>query len=123
MKSPSPLTDPQLAALFRGPELDSVNFDEQTRQQDDQLKIVYVWGEDCPNCIVAKTQMKEMLEELLALPVAFYSANAYEHRDLATRFGLFGIPVFFFFKNGRKIGRITSWPGRVELLETIRKHA
>jgi thioredoxin 1 len=117
----NPTTDPVLGALFQGSGLTPQSFDQTVLVQDDQLKVVYFWGDDCPNCVIAKDQMKEMIHELKALPATFLSVDAYEHRDLATRFGLFGIPVYFLFKNGKTIGRITSFPGRRELLETIRK--
>lgn len=119
----NPHTDPVLGALFRGSGLTMETFDQAALVADQQLKVVYFWGDDCPNCVVAKNQMKEMIEELKALPATFLAVDAYVHRDLATRFGLFGIPVYFLFKNGRTIGRITSFPGRRELLETIQKFA
>jgi thioredoxin-like negative regulator of GroEL len=35
----------------------------------------------------------------------------YDDPTMATRFGLHGIPTFIIFRDGRKIGRISAWPG------------
>jgi thioredoxin-like negative regulator of GroEL len=37
--------------------------------------------------------------------------NVDEDPTMATRFGLHGIPAFIVFRGGRKVGRITEWPG------------
>jgi hypothetical protein len=45
--------------------------------------------------------------------------NVYDDPDMAARFGLHGIPVFFVFRSERKMGRITAWPGPQAFIEAI----
>ncbi len=116
-----PLDDAILKTLFQSPELKPETFDTTIHPDQNKLQIVYFWGENCPNCVIAKRHLKEMAEDLKALPVDFHSVNAYEHTELATRFGLYGIPAFFFFRKGRPIGRVTSFPGKEEFLGAIRR--
>ena len=75
------------------------------------LRILFLWGHDCVNCDLAK-------REILLAParhrwpdVEWLHANVYEDRELGLRFGLHGIPAFIVFRDGRRIGRISPWPG------------
>jgi hypothetical protein len=43
--------------------------------------------------------------------VRWLHANVYDDPELASRFGLHGVPAFFVFRGTRRIGRITGWPG------------
>lgn len=113
-----------LAHIFNNrPCLTADDFDQAVLAPESgpRLKVVYFWGDNCPNCVIAKEQMSLIADELANLPVDYFSVNAYEQMDLATRFGLFGIPVFLFFKKGRLIGRITSFPTREEFLGALRR--
>lgn len=118
-----------LPKVFHQPGLTAANFDEVVLNDaaapegtKPRLKVVYFWGNDCPNCGAAKDHLNAMVPELSSLPVDFYSVNAYEHMDLVNRFGLYGIPVFLFFKKGRLIGRIPSFPTRAEFLSALRRY-
>lgn len=118
-----------LERVFRRIELNASNFDEivlnepnLSENEKPKLKVVYFWGQDCPNCVSAGKNMAEMAPEFEALPIDFFSVNAYEQMDLAKRFGLYGIPVFLFFKKGRLIGRITSFPTQAEFLSALRRY-
>ncbi len=82
---------------------------------------VFFWGFDCPNCEVAKKILIDRREELKSLPLKWYEANIYEDFELGTRFGLFGIPVFMFFKDGKKLGKISPFPGFDPFLIAIQK--
>jgi thioredoxin 1 len=118
----APELDPGLNSIFSRSGLTPSNFDSTVLTEEARLKVVFFWGQDCPNCVVAKEHMREMAAELSQLAVDFHSVDAYTHMDLATRFGLFGIPVYLFFKRGRLIGRVTSFPGRAELLAVVRRY-
>jgi thiol-disulfide isomerase/thioredoxin len=113
----------KLATLFRSPDLNRENFDHNVLSDadDSRLKVVFFWGVDCPNCAMAKQQLAHLAPELGCLPVDFHSVNTYENMDLATRFGLYGIPDFLFFKRGRLIGRMTSFPTREEFLAAVQR--
>lgn len=86
------------------------------------LSVIFFWGTDCPNCEVAKASFEERLSEYQERGVHWFEVDAYTESELATRFGLFGIPVFLFYKDGRNLGRITSFPGSDRFLETLDKH-
>lgn len=127
-ESPFSTSHSHLQALFRSPALNSDNFDQTIlqaegaqRAPDLRLKIVYFWGDNCPNCESAKRELSLMIDDLSPLAIDFHSVNAYEQMDLATRFGLYGIPAFLFFKKGQLIGRITSFPTRQSFLQAIHR--
>lgn len=98
----------------------SSDFDEKIMSTK-ELIAVFFWGENCPNCEIAKTVLAEMISEVRAWPIQWYHANIYEDFELATRFGLFGIPVFMFFKDGKKLGKISPFPGFEPFAEAIQK--
>lgn len=75
------------------------------------LDLLFLWGRDCPNCDIAKRAMLAQPERLRWPEVRWLHANVYDDEALATRFGLHGIPTFYVFRHGRRVGRITSWPG------------
>ena len=101
----------------------SLDFDSKISPDDSsgQLICVFFWGHDCPNCEVAKRVLVDRKEGFNSLNMKWYQANIYEDFDLATRFGLFGIPVFLFFKNGRKLGKISPFPGFDPFFEAVSK--
>lgn len=106
-------------------ELTSQNFDSEildsTSELKTVLKVVFMWGNNCPNCEVAKNILAEHAVDLKKYPHRWYHINVYENMDIATRFGLHGIPVFFFFQDGKKLGRFTSFPGWDEFHQVLEK--
>ena len=82
---------------------------------------IFFWGENCPNCEMAKTILSERKTEVQAWDIKWFHANIYMDFELAHRFGLFGIPVFIFFKNGKKLGKISPFPGFDNFSEAIKK--
>lgn len=99
----------------------SKNFDELILTADSTLKCVFFWGENCPNCDIAKRNLLENLKEVQGRSLQWYEVNVYNDFDLGTRFGLHGIPVFIFFRGGKNLGRITSFPGMDPFLAAIDK--
>jgi len=87
----------------------------------EKLTCVFFWGENCPNCEIAKAVLSDRLAEVTAWPIQWYHANIYEDFALANRFGFFGIPVFMFFKEGKKLGKISPFPGFEPFKETVEK--
>lgn len=75
------------------------------------LDLLFLWGRDCPNCDIAKRAMLAQPAQMNWPQVRWLHCNVYDDEAMATRFGLHGIPTFFVFRNGRRLGRITSWPG------------
>ncbi|HEU4620781.1 MAG TPA: thioredoxin family protein [Burkholderiaceae bacterium] len=77
----------------------------------DELTCVFLWGDDCYNCDIAKGQMLLHESRVASLPVRWLHANVYRDAKLRDRFALHGVPAFFFFRAGKRLGRITGWPG------------
>ncbi|MBX3035252.1 MAG: thioredoxin family protein [Bdellovibrionaceae bacterium] len=101
--------------------LTSQDFDARLAQCPDQLVGIFFWGHDCPNCEVAKNMLSQDSEALNALGFKWFHVNVYEDFDLGTRFGLHGIPTFLFFHQGKKLGRISPFPGLDPFFEALRK--
>ncbi|MBY0555504.1 thioredoxin family protein [bacterium] len=103
--------------------IETSGFDNKINSDNlkDQLVCVFFWGHDCPNCEIAKRVLVERKRDVDTLNMKWYHANIYEDFELATRFGLFGIPVFIFFKNGKKLGKISPFPGFDPFYEAVSK--
>ena len=86
---------------------------------DEPLTVLFLWGRDCPNCDIAKRAMLTAPDRFLSAGVRWFHDNVYDDFDMATRFGVHGIPVFFVFHGRRQLGRVTSWPGADEFLDMI----
>jgi hypothetical protein len=88
---------------------------------DTLVRILFLWGHDCPNCDIAKTAMLDALDDLRWPDVRWLQANAYDDPAVAIRFGLHGIPAFLVFRGARTIGRISPWPGRDAFVAAIER--
>ena len=88
---------------------------------DGRLRILFLWGKDCPNCDIAKGQMLLAQERFQWPDVDWLHDNVYEDPAMATRFGLHGIPAFLVFRGGKKLGRIGQWPGTDAFVAAIDK--
>lgn len=98
----------------------TANFDEKVLKQKN-LTCVFFWGEDCPNCEIAKNVLSDRRNEVKPWGIQWFHANVYQDFELGNRFGLFGIPVFIFFKDGKKLGKISPFPGFSPFAEAIEK--
>ncbi|WP_150567664.1 thioredoxin family protein [Pandoraea morbifera] len=92
-------------------ELTAASFDDGLREAGDALAVVFFWGVDCFNCEVAKKTMLAQRDAIEALGLRWFHANVYADMALAKRFALHGVPTFFFFHRGKKLGRATGWHG------------
>lgn len=102
-------------------QLRPTNFDETLKRHEQELVGVFFWGHDCPNCEVAKKMMSQEAEEVRQLGIRWFHVNVYEDSELGTRFGLHGIPAFFFFRGGKRLGKISPFPGLSPFLDALRK--
>ena len=50
-------------------------------------------------------------DAMRALGLRWFHSNVYEHRELGRRFLLHGVPTWFFFHRGKRLGRATGWHG------------
>lgn len=96
---------------FSMDELTAATFDDGLREAGDALAVVFFWGVDCFNCEVAKKTMLAQRDAIEALGLRWFHANVYADMALARRFALHGVPTFFFFHRGKKLGRATGWHG------------
>ena len=92
-------------------ELDAAGFDAGLASAGDELAVVFFWGLDCFNCEIAKKAMLAQPDAIRALGLKWFHSNVYEHRELGHRFLLHGVPTWFFFHRGKRLGRATGWHG------------
>lgn len=99
----------------------SASLDSELAASPASLDILFLWGRDCVNCDVAKAEMLLSSDRFRWPDVRWHHANVYNDQEMATRFGLHGVPTFFVFRHGRKLGRITEWPGADAFVGAIEK--
>ncbi|MFD0739402.1 hypothetical protein ACFQZQ_08925 [Lysobacter koreensis] len=87
----------------------------------DALRILFLWGRDCPNCDIAKGQMLLTPQRFQWPDVQWLHDNVYDDPTMGTRFGLHGIPAFIVFRGARRLGRIGQWPGPQAFVAAIEK--
>lgn len=104
---------------FQMQQLREGDFDSSLEASRDSLTCVFFWGHDCPNCEIAKRMLSQEAASVLPLGFRWFHVNTYEDFDLGTRFGLFGIPTFLFFYQGRRLGKITPFPGIDPFVEAL----
>jgi hypothetical protein len=105
------MSGPDFFQQFGMQPVDSAGFDAALAGAGDALVGVYFWGTDCFNCEQFKKAATLKQADFRALQVQWLQADVYADRPLGLRFALHGVPTFHFFHRGRKLGRITSWPG------------
>ncbi len=118
------MQDPLAHPFFQEVKIEALtvaNFDEKLSGHQDEIVGVFFWGHQCPNCEVAKNQLHLEHERLKALGFKWFHVNVYENFELGTRFGLHGIPAFFFFHNGKRLGKISPFPGTDAFFEALEK--
>jgi thioredoxin-related protein len=112
------VTDPvhfdpsEVFSLLAMQEVDSQNFDAAVAAAPGtDLRCVFFWGNDCYNCNRFKNTALMLRDQLRALDLSWYQANVYQDEALGRRFGLHGVPAFVFYRSGKRLGRISGWPG------------
>ena len=97
--------------------------DARIAQGGSTLLVVYLWGPDCPNCVLFKQRLPGLLAQLGDLDAALLEVDVYAHPEVAQRFGVFGIPHFLLFKAGQKLGKMSEFRGEKYWLDVLREHA
>lgn len=117
------MTDTAHPAFFFGSfpmqRVNAASLDNVLGADGGQLRILFLWGKDCPNCDVAKAQILLARERFLWEDVQWMHDNVYEDPSMGTRFGLHGIPAFLVFRGTKKLGRISQWPGTDAFVHAI----
>jgi hypothetical protein len=100
-------------------ELAPADFDAGLARAGGDLAVVFFWGIDCFNCDIAKKAMLAQPEAIRALGLKWYHANVYAYPELGQRFALHGVPTWFFFHAGKRLGRATGWHGLREFAGAV----
>ncbi|AZY50050.1 thioredoxin family protein [Bordetella avium] len=112
----------QVFEVFGMQPVSSATFDERVVEAPgDDLRCVFLWGENCYNCNIFKQTALLHRDALLALRLSWLQADVYADPALGQRFGLHGVPTFVMFRGGKRLGRITGWPGLPQFSETVRR--
>jgi thiol-disulfide isomerase/thioredoxin len=77
--------------------------------QTQERLLVYFWGHDCPNCEIFARHFEQLKKPIEELGVRIAKINAYDYPDCAVEFGLRGIPAFFLYQDGKRLGRMSDF--------------
>lgn len=97
-----------------GPEVVAVTPEElalRLAARDGRLLVLYLWGPDCPSCVLFKRHLPALLEALRDADFSLLMLDVYAHPEVAQRYAVFGIPHFLLFKDGVKIGKMSEFRG------------
>ncbi len=112
----------QVFDLFGMRHVSHADFDAAVAQAPgDDLRCVFLWGQDCYNCNLFKQTALLHQDALLALGLTWFEADVYADEPLGRRFGLHGVPTFVLYRAGKRLGRITGWPGLPRFTEAVRR--
>jgi len=103
-------------------EVDATTFDREVRDVRDALVLVYMWGPNCPNCVVFKHALPQIRAQLVGLPVRFVAVDVYTHGDVGLAHGLYGVPAFALYRDGKKLGLMRQFHGVDYFVAVIREH-
>ena len=106
-------------SVFEMQEVTAESIDDALASAGDALCVVFFWGVDCFNCEIAKKAMLAQPEAIRSLGLAWFHANVYEERELGRRFVLHGVPTWFFFYRGKRLGRATGWHGLAQFAQAV----
>ena len=96
-----------------------MQINEFQEQLDDQLTMVDVWAPWCGPYRTLTPIIEKVSEEK---SVKLLKVNADDSRELASDFGVRGIPTVIFFKDGQEVDRIVGLKEAKIYNETIEKH-
>jgi len=101
-------------------ELDSSNFDEVLVNSEIPV-IVDFWAPWCGPCQMMAPTFKEVANHF-PLTVLFAKVNTQDEPQLASRFGIRGIPTLAIFKNGIEIQRVSGALDSTNLVNFIQSN-
>ena len=97
-----------------------MQINEFQEQLDDQLTIVDVWAPWCGPCRTLTPIIEKVSEDS---SVKLLKVNADESGDLASSFGVRGIPTVIFFKGGQEVDRIVGLKSADAYTAIVEKHS
>lgn len=87
-----------------------------------KLVVADFWAPWCPYCKMLKPLFESVAEDY-AEQMQFVKVNVDEERDIASKYGVQGIPVVKFFCEGKEIGEIVGYVPKDILKQEIEKIA
>lgn len=109
-----------LFSLLNMRRVDGARFDaEVVDAPGRQLRCVFFWGPNCYNCDRFKAAALALHSQLEALDLSWFQADVYQDEALGRRFALHGVPAFVFYCAGKRLGRISGWPGLPSFSEAV----
>lgn len=103
-------------------EADAAQLDALLSSEHAGLTVLYMWGPDCPNCVVFARRLPVLLERLGTAPVRVIKVDVYAHPLVARRYGVYGIPHFQLFRGGKRIGKMSEFGGDTFWLSVVREN-
>ena len=99
-------------------ELDKSMFDEILKSTE-KLIVVEFYTTTCPNCQAIAPVYADLAKEL-SQDALFTQVNAQHNTELASRYGIMGVPTFKFFCKTKPIGEIVGEVNATMLRNTIK---
>ena len=122
MSNPTAFDPSSVFQRFAMQSVASADFDKTVVDQaGDDLRCVFLWGQDCYNCNLFKQAALLHHRTLSELGLTWFHADVYADEALGLRFALHGVPTFVFYRGGKRLGRITSWPGLPQFVSAVKR--
>jgi thioredoxin 1 len=112
-----------LAVVTQSKHVSPADFEARLALASSRLLVVYLWGPACPNCVIFKRSLPKLLERLTDVDAELIEIDVYAHPEIATRYGVMGIPHFLLFKSGQKPGKMSEFRGEKYWGTVLREHA
>lgn len=120
MSGPTSFDPAQVFQVFAMRPVGTADFDlAVVEAPGDDLRCVFLWGQDCYNCNLFKQAALLHQQALLDLGLTWFQADVYADEALGRRFSLHGVPTFVLYRGGKRLGRVTGWPGLPRFTEAI----
>lgn len=88
---------------------------------DKNLVAADFWAQWCPYCVRLKPIFESVAKDYQN--IKFVKVNVQEEAELASRYGIQGIPVIKFFCEGKEVGEIVGFVPENELKKQVEKIA
>lgn len=87
---------------------------------DNKMAVIYFTGMDCGACEAMKFKIKSILTDLPNIKSG--EINGEENLELAAKYGVFSLPIFLLFVEGKESLRIGRNVNLLELEGNIRRY-